>query len=78
VIHVLTSDLTIGDLWVTGLDNRFWILIHKCEDTVLIDNKTMSVWNLTWFGKKGQDNIGLIQDTWISGSSFKILSRGKE
>ena len=73
--NILTSDLQLGDLWITGLDSRLWILIHKKEDTANIDEKIVRVWQLTWFGKKGQGTLGLIVDTWIDGSSFKILSR---
>jgi hypothetical protein len=76
VEQVLTAALRPGDLWITGLDYRFWILIQKQESKLEIDGKSMSVWNMTWFGKKGQDSYGLINDTWIDGSSFKILSRG--
>lgn len=74
--NVLTAELCPGDLWVTGLDCRFWILVQKQEEKMEIDGKLMSVWNMTWFGKKGQNNYGLINDTWIDGSGFKILSRG--
>lgn len=76
--RIVASDLSPGDLWVTGLDNRFWILVQKEELKEQIDETVFSVWKMTWFGKKGQGDMGLICDSWIDGSSFKILSRGEK
>ena len=76
--NVLAANLCLGDLWVTGLDYRFWILVQKQEDYLELDGKSTAIWKMTWFGKKGQDNYGLIVDTWIDGSCFKILSRGTQ
>lgn len=60
-----------GDIWYHGNDDKLpWIFVSG-ETFKEIE---LTVWRLSWFGKKSASDSGpiLITDTWTGDSSFAV------
>ncbi len=64
-----------GDLWHHGRNKQPWIFVEGKEFKCPISKLTL--WQLTWFGRKNSDKLELIVDNWTSDSKFLVVFRSK-
>lgn len=62
-----------GDMW-RGYDKNLWVLISSKRFNDPIFPK-LSMWELSWFGKRDSHNLEIIVNSWTSDSRFLLVSK---
>lgn len=70
---IKAESLKPGDLWRRNQSQQPWIFLGGKEFKCSLSG--ISLWELTWFGRKNTDKLELIIDIWTADSKFLIISK---